>query len=62
MLFQQQIAPRSILRQARQLVPFLKALGEIGMQFSQHFAAPALWPEDPRDGDELSGYSTISNS
>jgi hypothetical protein len=31
------------------------------MQLSQHFAAPSLRTQYARDGDELAGYSKISN-
>jgi ABC-type transporter lipoprotein component MlaA len=61
MFFELQLASLAIRRQARQLTPLFEALGEIGVQLGQHFAAPALRPQHARDGDELA-YSTISNS
>ncbi len=62
MLFEQQLAPLAIRRQARQLAPLFEALGKVGVQVGQHFAAATLRPQHARDSDELAGYSTISNS
>jgi len=60
-LFQLSFAAASILCQAPQLSPLLKALREIRVQLSQYFATTPLRAQYARDGDELAGYSTISS-
>ena len=60
-LFQLQFAAAAVGRQARQLPAFLEALGKIRVQLRHNFAAPPLRTQHASDGDELAGYSTISN-
>ena len=57
-----QFAPGTILRQRRQLHAWLKAARNIGVQLHRNFAAASLRLADAGQGNELAGYSRISNA
>ena len=61
MLLELQLAATAGRRESRQLASLLEPLRKIRVQLSQNFAAPSLRAEYASDGDELAGYSTISN-
>lgn len=61
MLLELQLSAPAGRCESRQLASLLEPLGKIRVQLGQNFAASSLRAEYASDGDELGGYSTISN-